>query len=358
MKFGMMYLIQIPEPHYPGIGHDVYKGILAQAELADEVGFHYFWTAEHHFLKEFSQCSAPEVLYGAISQRTKRIRIGHAVALLPKQYNHAIRVAERIAVLDILSDGRMDLGTGRSATPIEMYGFEIDPDDTRPMWEEAMTMIPRMWMEDPFSYEGKYYNIPSRSIVPKPVQKPHPPLWMAAASPDSFRIAGEMGLGVLCFNFLGAELLAERIATYREAIQHARPVGAFINNQVAALAVVHCAESDEKALKIGEPPAMWFIRKSQELYTDWQKPGATVPESYKAGLQRTTTQRAEREFEDYVNSGAFVIGNPDTCIRALKRHQEAGVDQVLCFMDPGGMPHQEIMGSIKLFGQHIIPCFQ
>ena len=149
MKFGLMYEIQIPEPHYPGIEYDRYKQVMAQVELADDVGFDYFWTVEHHFLKEFSHCSAPEVLYGAISQRTKRIRIGHAVTLLPYRYNHPIRVAERAAVLDIVSDGRMDLGTGRSTTLIEMGGFEIDPEVTQSQWEEAVTIIPECGQRTP-----------------------------------------------------------------------------------------------------------------------------------------------------------------------------------------------------------------
>ncbi len=144
MKFGMMYEIQIPEPHYPGIVQDTYKQVIAQVMFAEEMGFDYFWTVEHHFLSEFSYCPAPEVLYGAISQRTSTIRIGHAVALLPPQYNHPIRVAERAAVLDILSDGRCELGTGRSTTLIEMGGFGIDPEDTKGMWEEALSIIPRM----------------------------------------------------------------------------------------------------------------------------------------------------------------------------------------------------------------------
>src|SRR3989454_10798437 len=155
MQFGLMYEIQVPEPHYDGIEQERYKQVMAQVELADEVGFAYFWTVEHHFLREFSHCSAPEVLYGAISQRTKRIRIGHAVALLPGQYNHPVRVAERAAVLDIVSDGRMDLGTGRSTTLIEMDGFQVDPEETRAQWEEAIGMIPRMWTQDPFSHEGR-----------------------------------------------------------------------------------------------------------------------------------------------------------------------------------------------------------
>src|SRR6266478_3957952 len=159
MKFGLMYEIQVREPHYEGIEQERYKQVMAQAELADQVGFDHFWTVEHHFLREFSHCSAPEVLYGAISQRTKRIRIGHAVALLPGQYNHPVRVAERAAVLDIVSDGRMDLGTGRSATLIEMDAFQVDPEETKEQWEEAVRMIPRMWTEDPFSHEGRFYVI-------------------------------------------------------------------------------------------------------------------------------------------------------------------------------------------------------
>ena len=160
---------------------------MAQVGLADEVGFDYFWTVEHHFLTEFSHCSAPEVLYGAISQITKRIRIGHAVVLLPHRYNHPIRVAERAAVLDIVSDGRMDLGTGRSTTLIEMGAFEVDPEETQSQWEEAISIIPRMWTEDPFSYDGhtttRYRRAPS---FPSRYRNPiHHCGWRAASPPAS-----------------------------------------------------------------------------------------------------------------------------------------------------------------------------
>ena len=251
MKFGMMYEIQIPEPHTPNIVQDTYKQVIAQVMLAEEVGFEYFWTVEHHFLTEFSYCPAPEVLYGAISQRTKTIRIGHAVALLPPQYNHPVRVAERAAVLDLLSDGRVELGTGRSTTLIEMEGFGIDPEETKPMWEEAISIIPRMWLEDPFSHEGRYFKIPPRSVIPKPVQKPHPPLWVACAQPASFTAAGQKGIGALCFHIGQPEELARRVQLYREGIEQAEPVGAFVNDQVAALGIVHCAESDKTGPRRG-----------------------------------------------------------------------------------------------------------
>ena len=356
MKFGLMYEIQIPEPHYPGIEQERYKQVLAQAELADQVGFDYFWTVEHHFLKEFSHCSAPEVLYGAISQITKRIRIGHAVALLPNQYNHPVRVAERAAVLDILSDGRMDLGTGRSTTLIEMDGFEVDPEETKAQWEEAVSIIPRMWTEDPFAHEGRFFNIPARSVIPKPVQKPHPPMWVACSQPDSFRAAGEMGLGVLCFNLAGYGQMKERVDMYREGLKHVHPVGKFVNDQVAALCLVHCGEDDEEAREVAAPEGLWFVDKAEELYRPWQ--GREVPDSYKFSVNAVQQERVDKTAQDHLESGAFAMGNPDTVIKVLRKYQEAGVDQVLCFMQMGNLEHYRIMESIKLFGRQVIPFFQ
>ena len=361
MKFGLMYEIQVPEPHHPGIEQERYKQVLAQAELADEVGFHYFWTVEHHFLREFSHCPAPEVLYGAVSQRTKRIRIGHAVVLLPGQYNHPVRVAERAAVLDILSDGRMDLGTGRSTTLIEMNGFQVNPEETRAQWTEAIGMIPRMWTEDPFSHEGHYYQIPPRSVIPKPVQKPHPPLWLAVGQPESFKTAAEMGLGVLCFNLNlgGFDKLEESVAIYREGLKTATPVGSFVNDQVAAMCIVHCGEDDEEARRVAGPEGEWFMNMAGELYKPWQ--GQQVPESYKFTVDLVKQGQEEQVVlttDDYIENGGFAMGNPDTVIKALKRYEAAGVDQILCFMQMGNLAHSRIMDSIKLMGRHVIPYFQ
>ena len=356
MKFGLMYEIQIPEPHYPGIEQERYRQVLAQVDLADEVGFEYFWTVEHHFLREFSHCSAPEVLYGAISQRTKRIRIGHAVALLPSQYNHPVRVAERAAVLDILSDGRMELGTGRSTTLIEMDGFEVDPEQTKAQWSEAIGMIPKMWTQDPFSHQGEFFNIPERSVIPKPVQQPHPPMWVACSQPDSFRQAGEQGLGVLCFNLGGYAQMEERVAAYREAIRHANPVGSFVNNQVAALCIVHCGEDGEEARRVAGPEGAWFVQMAENLYAPWT--GRQVPDSYKFAVDAIQTERANKTAEDHLASGAFAMGTPDEVIAVMKKYQEAGVDQVLCFVQPGNLSHTRIMDSIKLMGKHVIPHFK
>ena len=358
MKFGLMYEIQIPEPHYPGIEADRYKQVMAQVELADDVGFHYFWTVEHHFLKEFSHCSAPEVLYGAISQRTKRIRIGHAVTLLPHRYNHPVRVAERAAVLDIVSDGRMDLGTGRSTTLIEMGGFEIDPEETQSQWEEAVSIIPRMWTEDPFSHEGHYFNIPPRSVIPKPVQQPHPPMWVACSQPTSFGRAGRMGLGALCFNLGGYDQMVERVEAYREGIKESTPVGAFVNDQIAALCVVHCGEDDEEARRVAGPEGAWFVNKTHDLYRPWHEQGVKVPDSYQFSVGAQRSERMDRTIDDHLSTGAFAMGDPDTVIKVMEQYQRAGIDQVLCFMQMGNLAHSRIMDSIKLFGKYVIPYFQ
>ena len=356
MKFGLMSMIQIQEPFYPGVEKERYDQVLAQVELADEVGFDYFWAVEHHFLREFSHCSAPEVLYGAISQRTKRIRIGHAVTLLPSQYNHPIRVAERVAVLDILSNGRADLGTGRSTTLIEMDGFEVDPEETRAQWKEAISIIPKMWTEDPFSHQGHFFNIPERSVIPKPIQSPHPPLWVACSQPDSFRNAGEMGLGVLCFNLKGYAELKKRVDLYREGLEHANPVGSFVNDQVAALCLIHCGEDDEEARRVAAPEGAWFVNFAEKLYALWQ--GRKVPDSYKFSVDAVQTERVKMTADDNLASGAFAMGNPDTVIKVLKGYQEAGVDQILCFMQMGTLAHTRTMDSIKLFGRHVIPYFK
>ena len=257
------------------------------------------------------------------------------MALLPGQYNHPVRVAERAAVLDILSDGRMDLGTGRSSTLIETDGFEVNPEETKAQWEEAFSMIPRMWMEEPFSHQGTYYNIPPRSVIPKPVQRPHPPLWMAYSQPESFRAAGEKGVGVLSFNLGGHEQLKGRVDMYREGLTMAEPIGGFVNDQVATFCVTHCAENDEEARRAAVPEAAWLVDMMAELYKPWQ--GREVPDSYRYAVNAVQAERVQTTVEDHFRSGAFVMGDPDTVIKGIKRCEEAGVDQVLCFMQIGNL---------------------
>jgi alkanesulfonate monooxygenase SsuD/methylene tetrahydromethanopterin reductase-like flavin-dependent oxidoreductase (luciferase family) len=356
MKFGLLYELQFARPWSEGWESRIYHQALEQIALADRVGFHAAWAVEHHFLTEYSHSSAPEVFLSAASQRTERIRLGHGVVLLPTAYNNPIRVAERVAALDILSNGRVEFGTGRSGTPAEILGFSLDPAATRAMWDEALHIIPRMWTEDPFCYEGEFFSMPARSIWPKPVQKPHPPIWVAATSPQTYVDAGERGLGVLCFIIGQPDELQKRIVAYRGALTRAEPAGKFVNSQAAGFTVTLCLDDDEEARRIGGPAGLWYTAMLSTILGEWR--GQVVPGyEYYGNVNREAAQSAAREAGSLIDSGVFCIGDPETCIRIIERYEAAGVDQLLCLMQAGRIPHEKIMRSIELFGEKIIPRF-
>jgi alkanesulfonate monooxygenase SsuD/methylene tetrahydromethanopterin reductase-like flavin-dependent oxidoreductase (luciferase family) len=347
MDFSMFYEIQIPEPSYPGVEHQTFKQVIAQIVEAEAAGFGYVWAVEHHFRPGFSHCSAPEVLYGALSQCTSKIRIGHGVRLLPFPYNHPIRAAEMGATLDLLCDGRMEFGTGRSATKVELEGFGINPDETRALWEEALDIVVGAWTNEVFSWEGRYFKIPPRRVVPKPFQKPHPPLWCAATMPDTHETAGRKGLGLLSFTLLvDLEELKRRIAIYRAALAEARPPGGIVNDRAAVFTMVHCAETNAEARRNAAESIEWYAK------TAFNEPGR-----YERTTQAMGLDPAKLTFDYMDGSDMVICGDPDTCIKKVRRYQEAGCQQLMCFMQIHSIPHQKVMDSIKLWGKHVIPYF-
>jgi len=356
MKFSLLYELQNPKPWTETSEYNTYWEALAQVELADQVGFDYVWTVEHHFLSEYSHSSAPEVFYGALSQRTKKIRLGHGVVLLPFNYNHPIRVAERIAALDIVSNGRVEFGTGRSATVQELGGFNVDFGATRAMWEEALEVILKAWLNEVFEHEGPRLKIPPRSVVPKPIQRPHPPIWTAATSNDTYEIAGQKGIGVLSFAFNPKDV-ANGIEIYRKHIAQARPVGKFVNNQFAALTITHCGEDIGATRERAFDGARWFLGKVREQFLSWQGVEAQSYE-YLEKLSAAAKRQPEMTNDQLAAHPQMVIGDPDLCIRKLAELEKLGLDQVICFMQFGRVPHERIMDSIRLFGQHVIPHFR
>lgn len=364
MKFGIIYELQMQKPWDDRVNeYNIYHNALEQIEMADELGFDYAWEVEHHFLVEYSHSSAPEVFLAAASQRTKNIRLGQGVALLPNPFNHPIRVAERAAALDIVSRGRFDLGTGRSITEQELGGFEIDPADSRPMWEEAIQMIPKMWTTESFSWEGDYFVVPPRNVLPKPVQDPHPPLWMACTQPESFRIAGSKGLGALSFGFIAPGVLEASLGVYREAVKNAEPVGAFVNNQFAATTFSCIAPTDEEAIEYGRPAAEFFQESLGILFVPWGK-ASNVPQSYQ--YYQTLAQMVEQRlaesdgnrFEEGMEAGALLVGSPERARRVVQNYVDAGVDQLILLVQAGRVPHEKCMQTIKLFGEEVIPAFR
>ena len=355
MKFSLLYELEMPKPWTATTERDTYWNALEQIKLADQVGFDILWQVEHHFLTEYSHSSAPEVFLAAVSQHTERIRIGHGVVLLPFNYNHPIRVAEKVAALDIMSKGRVEFGTGRSTTSIELGGFGVSPDETRAQWEESLEIVLKAWRDQPLVHNGKLLTIPEREVWPKPVQKPHPPLWMAATGPDTFHVAGSKGLGVLCFQ-LSEEGILQCLNNYRESIRNPKPVGDFVNNQFAALSIAHCGTHPDTREK-GIEAARWFMQKVVEILIGLRS-SDTHSYDYLRSMIDLEHQPKDASIADLDQHPLVVAGDPERCIRKIERLRSHGVDQVICFMQFGGLEHDRIMESIRLYGEEVIPHFR
>ena len=369
MDFGVFYEIQVASPFkYRHREYEAFHQVLSQVELAEEMGFNSFWTVEHHFQPGFSHCSAPEVLYGAVSQRTKKIRIGHGVVLLPFPYNHPVRIAERIATLDILSHGRVEVGTGRSATVQELGGFGIPPSETRARWEEGLDIITTIWKskDGTFSYKGRYFDIPERTVVPMPIQKPHPPLWVAATSPETHELAGKKGIGLLSLTVLvNPEELGRRVRLYREALKAAQPVGAAVNSRAAAFSMVHCAETDQEARAEAERAFISYTNTTLQFIgpvIEAMRAGkklADIPQGYEYMMkQYEGVDLSKLSLDFMIDNGMCVVGSPETCIKQIKYLQEAAqLDTFLCMMQFWPIPHEKTMKALRLFGEQVIPYF-
>ncbi|MBV8957975.1 MAG: LLM class flavin-dependent oxidoreductase, partial [Actinobacteria bacterium] len=356
MKFALFYEIPVAKPWDAESEHQAYKNTLEQAILGDQVGFHSFWTVEHHFLEEYSHCSNPEILYGAIAARTKNIRIGYGVRLLPQPYNHPIRTAESVAVLDLLSDGRVEFGTGRSSTRAELEGFDINPHETRAMWSEALEHIVGAWTNETYQADGKYWHMGGpRRVQPKPLQQPHPPIWGATSSPDGHREIGRHGIGLCSFTVgVPPEDLAGRIALYREGLAECKePAGKFVNDQAATFTMVHCAPTREEAYEVARESFEWYPQHGAHLIAsvaEWM-------EGRELGTYAYTGEALKHEREgsfahmnfDYLHSsGSGVVGDPDEVIEACRRYEQAGCDLLLCLLNPYKIPHEQVMRSIEL----------
>jgi alkanesulfonate monooxygenase SsuD/methylene tetrahydromethanopterin reductase-like flavin-dependent oxidoreductase (luciferase family) len=362
LKFALFYEIPVPRPWTPGKEHAAYKNVIEQAVLGEEMGFHSLWTVEHHFLEEFSHCSNPEVLYGAIAARTSRLRLGYGVRLLPRPYNHPVRTAESVAVLDLVSDGRVEFGTGRSATRAELEGFGVDPHQTRAMWAEALRHIVGCWTHDEYEFEGRYWSMPKRRVLPKPLQQPHPPLWGATTSLEGHEAIGRLGIGVCSFTVgVPPEELAERIALYRKGLAACEdPVGLVRNERTATFTMVHCAETNARAFAEARESMVWYPNHASRAIAElagWMGDGDLGSYAYAKDL-RALADSGHPSFEYLCESGSAVVGDPDRCIEIAKRYEKSGCDLLLCLLDPYKIPHAAVMRSIELIGKYVIPEFE
>ena len=267
MQFALFYEIPVAEPWDADSERLAYANTIEQAVAGEKFGWDAFWTVEHHFLSEYSHCSNPEVLYGAIAALTSRMRLGFGVRLMPKPYNHPVRTAEAAAVLDLISGGRVEVGTGRSSTRLELEGFGIDPKDTREMWREAIGHVVGCWTNDEYAFEGKHWQMPLRRVLPKPLQKPHPPLWGATSSEEGHREVGGLGIGLCSFAVgIPPSEVKKKIDIYRSAIAGCtEPVGKFVNNRAATFTMVLCSESETEAWETARESFEWYPKKGARL---------------------------------------------------------------------------------------------
>lgn len=349
MKFGLFYEHQIPRPWYDGAEHQLFQDALAQVELADKLGFDYIWEVEHHFLEEYSHSSAPEVFLAACSQRTKQIRLGHGIVLMPPAYNHPARVAERIATLDLVSNGRVEWGTGESASHMELGGFKVDPKCKREMWAECTRETAKMMVQSPYAgYDGKHFSMPPRNVVPKPLQTPHPPPWVACSSRDSLRYAARYGLGALTFAFVGADEAKFWVEEYYETFENeCTPLTQRVNPNIAMVSGFSCHENEETALARGLDGLRFFrFALAHYYYNGSQVPGETnIWKLYKQSEQDPAEARAG-------------IGTPDQVREHLEIMEDAGVDQVVFIQQAGMNRHEDICESLELFADKVLSDFK
>ena len=361
MQLGLFYQIQVPKPWNDQSEAQRYHEMLEEVTYAEEIGMTSVWFVEHHFRSEWSHSSAPDITLAAISQRTEKMRLGIAVVLVP--LHHPLNIASRMATLDVVSNGRVDLGIGRSGYPYQMQPYGSDLKDVSGMVEEYLKVIPGAWTEEEFSFEGEYYHIPPREVIPKPVQKPHPPIWQACSQDDTARKVGEQGLGCLAQTSVGPERAEQIIRIYKEAIKDPQPVTKMVYDRVAGNTVALCAENRQKARERGAELIDWY-RYQQRLRDAkvWQGYDPNkVPEDYKWHYQRSqgdTVRRDETSSIDLVNDGGrFCIGNPDDCIEYIEKYEAMGVDEMMPLFQVGPSTHEEVMESLRLFGKYVVPHF-
>ncbi|GAA1835809.1 LLM class flavin-dependent oxidoreductase [Pseudonocardia ailaonensis] len=353
MEFGLYFAQQLPRPWGPDAELDLFQESLDQVELADRLGFGYAWAPEQHFLEEYSHSSAPEVFLAAASQRTRTIRLGHAVVLLPPGYNEPARVAERIATLDLLSRGRVEFGVGHSKTRVELEGFGVDPVLRQAMSLEALGQVTEMMAREPYpGYTGTHFAMPARNVVPKPTQRPHPPLWIACSDDETVRLAARLGLGALAHSFFDAAEARAVVEEYHEIFRReCVPIGHTVNPRVATMVPFHCHPDADVARDRGERAGSFFTYAVRHYHVFGRhRPGATEV------WERSEIVREELG-GTIPHRGGHAIGSPSELTERLREYQEAGLDQTILLHQFGRLPYDQVRASLELFAAEVLPAF-
>jgi alkanesulfonate monooxygenase SsuD/methylene tetrahydromethanopterin reductase-like flavin-dependent oxidoreductase (luciferase family) len=391
VKFDVFCEIQKAKPWVANHERDLFRETLEQAVLADELGFRCWWEVEHHGAVEFSWSSAPEVFLAYLSQHTRRMHLGHAGVLAPFRINHPLRVAERAALLDVISGGRLELGLARSGGN-EWDTFHVDPATSRAQLVEAMRMIPKMWAGDAFSWKSELIDIPERNVIPKPLQSPHPPLWQTCGSPESFHLAGTLGVGALGTTLLTPLGQMESLQReYRRGLAECTdPAGKFVNAQSAVFTFVHVRESQREAIESGaSAAACWYVNTAPRVFNApaeiWygqirggflaNDPAATRSLASGGGatagavaqevpvvallkrLAAGETVSNEEVFETLDPLPSVIVGDVASCRRKIEAYADIGVDRLMCLVQFGALSQAQILESLHTIGKELIPIY-
>lgn len=363
MEFGIFVQGHVPKTRVEREGdqaeHNALTGDAELVRFADAHNWKYVWVTEHHFLTEYSHLSASDVFLGYCAAITNRIHLGSGIFSLNPHKDHPVRIAERAAMLDHLSNGRFELGVGRGAGSREVTGFDIESTDaTRPIFDEVIHELPRMWRDEEYSYDGTFFRIPypgnqipTRNVLPKPWKKPHPPLWVAAGNPATFEKAAGLGLGVLAFTTRAIPQMKPLVEVYKSRIKDAEPVGDYVNDNVMITTGMVCLEDGKKAREAVTRMGMSYLQSLVYYYHDTipMPEGAT---KWPNGAPEPTLDLVEWQIEN----GYLVCGSPDECIEQISALDTTGIDQ-LVFGMPIDLPWEQAVETLQLFGDRVIPEF-
>ncbi len=353
MHFDLFYELAVPG--FAGKTEaQVFHETLEEVAQAEHCGFRTAWLVEHHFMREYSHSGAPDLFLAAASQRTTRLRLGHAIVPLP--YHHPVHVAERLATLDILSQGRIEFGFGRGFSPREYAAFGIPMAESRTRVEETLAILKAAFGEEPVSFHGRHFQLDGLDIRPKVVQRPHPPLWTAAVSPESFELAARLGVGVLVGPFKPWFMVKEDIKRYRAAWarhQADNPAPPRVGMTVG----LFCLKDGKRAREIAKTNITWF-------YQELLRQTAPVLQQLHAGYEYYRRMAGFKVLlEQAINltvleaAGMVVAGDPTHCVRKLRTYEKAGVDHLLCAIGAGGSASELVLESMRTVGDHVIPQF-
>jgi alkanesulfonate monooxygenase SsuD/methylene tetrahydromethanopterin reductase-like flavin-dependent oxidoreductase (luciferase family) len=343
-----------PAAHDPDAEHAAFLNEAALVELADKTGWKYVWFSEHHALTEYSHLSSSEVMMGYLFRGTERIHLGSGIFNLSPRVNHPVRNAERVAMLDQLSSGRFELGTGRGAGSHEVATFNIhDTSSTKSEWDEVVWELRKMWETEDYTFQGQHFQLDKpHNILPKPYKGMHPPIWVACGNPPTFAKAGKLGIGALGFNFSPIHDMQPMIDSYKQGIADCKePVGRYINDNVMLTNAVLCFEDGDRARELATRPDRGYLYSLVCLYHD------TFPKPDWAPVWPEPPMVMDRDMvENAIQSGGMLCGTPDEVCEQLKAYEQTGVDQV-SFGFPTHLSQDEAMECIELFGTKVIPEF-